>query len=256
MFCGICIKCNKEFETKKRNQKFCSKSCANSFNTSARKIEDNSVFKTKLNKLSSYILGLIYSDGCLSYDRHTKRKRITISMNEEELIEKLNRIMTPNKKVYKYKHPMGRGYTYSVISTNPIDVKYLLDIGITERKSSIVSMPKLPRNLMRHFIRGYFDGDGSVYINRTSTYYNGIKKNYIYTNISFTTGSNVFAEQLKLVLSLFNIESKIVKDSRQNHKCFYVKIYKKECVKNFYNFIYTDAEYYLKRKHSKFIEMI
>ncbi len=256
MFCGRCIKCNKEFETKKRNQRFCSKSCSNSFNASARKIEDNSIFETKLNKVSAYILGLIYSDGCLSYDAHTKRNRITISMNEKELIEKLNKIMTPNKKVYKYKHPKGRNYTYSVISTNPTDIKYLLNIGITERKSSIVIMPKLPRNLLGHFIRGYFDGDGSVYKNKTSTYYNGIKKYYVYKNVSFTTGSKVFAEELRLILDSFNIDSNIVKDSRSDHRCWYVKIYKSDSVNKFYNLIYSDADYYLDRKHSKFIEMI
>ena len=40
MYKYICEKCNCEFETKKKNQLYCSKSCANSVNASKRKIYD------------------------------------------------------------------------------------------------------------------------------------------------------------------------------------------------------------------------
>ena len=66
----ICEKCSKEFLTRKKGQRFCSKSCANSHNTTLRKIEDLSIFDKGINEISAYILGLIISDGCLSYDKH------------------------------------------------------------------------------------------------------------------------------------------------------------------------------------------
>src|SRR5690606_8445162 len=41
----------------------------------------------------------------------------------------------------------------------------LLDKGITPRKSLTLKPPKnVPKDLVRHWIRGYFDGDGSVHI--------------------------------------------------------------------------------------------
>ena len=44
-----CIKCNKEFETRKKGQLYCSRSCANSVNTSKRKIQANSIFSQGIN---------------------------------------------------------------------------------------------------------------------------------------------------------------------------------------------------------------
>lgn len=44
MYDHVCLKCNKEFTSKKKEQKYCSKSCANSVSTSNRKIEDISIF--------------------------------------------------------------------------------------------------------------------------------------------------------------------------------------------------------------------
>lgn len=257
MYNYFCKKCSVSFETRKKNQTFCSKSCANSYNTSKRKVEEKSIFECGINKINSYILGVIYSDGCLSYDRHTSRFRITISMNDLMIIEFLRNNYAPTKKIYTYKHPKGKSETYSFISTNPFDVNFLMNLGITERKSLVVSMPELDENNIRHFIRGVFDGDGSVYINKTSTNYNGIRKYYEYVNASFTTGSIVFAQQIKNILEMNNIECTIVKDSRSEiNNSYYVKIYSKNSIANLYSYIYHDAHLYLDRKRSIFKKMI
>ena len=36
----------------------------------------------------------------------------------------------------------------------------LIKLGCVPRKSLIITLPSIPKNLMHHFIRGYFDGDG------------------------------------------------------------------------------------------------
>ena len=54
-------------------------------------------FEAIENEKQAYILGFIYSDGCISYDKHTKRFRITISMNERILLEKICMLMTQLK---------------------------------------------------------------------------------------------------------------------------------------------------------------
>ena len=46
------------------------------------------------------------------------------------------------------------------------DFSDLNKLGVVERKSLILTFPteqQVPKHLMPHFIRGYFDGDGSVY---------------------------------------------------------------------------------------------
>lgn len=256
MFSYSCKKCNVQFTTRKKDQMYCSKSCANSINTSKRKIEDTSIFFNGLNEVNTYILGLIYSDGCLSYDKHTQRMRITISMNEKKLMQSINEIMTPYKKLYSYKHPNGNNITYSVISTNREDINFFKSLGLTERKSLKLLFPHIDSNLKSHFIRGYFDGDGSIYKNTTTTYYNEKITKYYYTNVSFATGSKQFAVELKDILEDQDISCRMVSDSRVNHNCWYVKIYSELYVKKFYEYIYKDALLFLERKHLRFIEMI
>lgn len=252
----VCNKCKKEFSSKKKTQQYCSKSCANSVNSSKRKIEDETIYESGLNKINSYILGIIYSDGCISYDKHTKRYRITIAMNDLDVMEKIHKLMTPNKKLYSYKHSRGTSTIYSIISTNKSDIEFLFKLGVTENKSLIIDYPNIPKNFDSHFIRGYFDGDGSIYKSTTNTYYNQIKKSYDYYYVRFTTGSKGFALSLSNKLNMYGIQSNIYKDTRMNSKSFYIAIYKKESIKKFFEFIYEDCEIFMMRKYNKFINMI
>lgn len=101
MYNYICKECNNNFYTKKKNQIFCCRSCANGFNTKMRKVQEKSIFSNGLDNENSYILGLIISDGCISYDKHSHRYRITITLNDCEIIEYLNKRYSPTKK-YMY----------------------------------------------------------------------------------------------------------------------------------------------------------
>lgn len=174
MYKYICKKCFKEFETRKKDQTYCSKSCANSINTSKRKVNEKSIFEKGIDSTSAYILGLILSDGCLSYDAHSHRYRITITMNDHSIIKYLRDNYSPDKKIYEYKHKSGKRPSYTFITTNEFDINYLLKIGVVERKSNVLEFPVIKDTYRRHLIRGIFDGDGSVYINKTN--YNGIIK--------------------------------------------------------------------------------
>ena len=140
MYKYICEKCNCEFKTKKKNQLYCSKSCANSVNASKRKIFDKSIFSNGINEETAYILGLILSDGCLSYDIHSKRYRITISMNDYDILEYLRSTYTPLKKLYVYKNKKGKSETYTFITTDEYDIKFLRSVGVGERKSKYITI--------------------------------------------------------------------------------------------------------------------
>lgn len=246
-----CEKCKKQFETRKKEQRFCSRSCANSINTSKRKIEDESIFLSGLNDISAYVLGIIMSDGCLSFDNHSKRFRITISMNEYEFIEKLRKMYTPTKKLYSYKARNALKTTYTFISSNKSDIEFLKSLGIYTRKSKILRFPKIEEKYERIVIKGIFDGDGSVYINKTVS--NG--KIYKYINTSITTGSENFAEDILDILTKNGINAHKVKDSRKKD-CWYIKIYSKDAVKKFYEYLYEDSKLHLKRKYDLFKKMI
>lgn len=102
---------------------------------------------------SAYVLGFIYADGSMSRDK------ISFYQNEVSYLEVLRNLMGIRARIRDH------GARCHVLSFNCC---YLADrlreIGIRERKSfgHMVFPNSLPDGLYGHFLRGFFDGDGSV----------------------------------------------------------------------------------------------
>ena len=237
----ICKLCGKEFESKSSNRKYCSKECrVNSMRNSFK--EDYNIYKNGFNEVNSYIYGLILADGCLIYDRHTKRYRITIVSKDYDILEKLKEYMGIRRKIY------NQNGCYSIIYINEDAIKFLIDNGLKEQKSLDMKFPNIPNKYLWHFIRGYFDGDGSISIRKM--------KRYEYMRVSFTCGSIEFINELNYILNQNKIHSNIYNESKNREKSNtkYLIISRQNDIIKFYNLIYNNCEeYYLDRKKSKFI---
>ena len=72
----------------------------------------------------------------------------------------------------------GNGKTYKTVRVNVCNKKMcndLFNLGIVSNKSLTLQFPKnIPNSLIKHYLRGYFDGDGSISTNGTNR--NGSKK--------------------------------------------------------------------------------
>lgn len=245
MYNRKCKKCNTEFETRKKDQQCCSKRCANSLSSANRITIDESAFNENIDTSDkAYLLGYIFSDGCLSYDKHSKRERITIVSNDLQIIKEFHKIMTPQKSIYQ------QGKSYKIVSNNFNDIRLLKEYGVSYNKSLTIEFPLIENALLPDFIRGIFDGDGCVYINKTRS--NNIF--YEYLNVSFTTGSLRFANGLIDALALFNIKARLNKDCRKN--IYYVKIQSKSNIKRFFDLIYCNNSLRLERKYNTFVKVI
>ena len=127
----------------------------------------------------------------------------------------------------------------------------LITLGCVSKKSLILQFPnevQVPKELLHHFIRGVFDGDGSVGI--TDRVIND--KEYKEQFIQFI-GSNNFIDGLckqLSFLSTFNISSV----NNGNNKQIAIKS-KLDFIK-MYEFLYKDTTIYLHRKYNKFQEII
>jgi intein-encoded DNA endonuclease-like protein len=109
--------------------------------------------------------------------------------------------------------------------------------GIHSRKTFTISKPNLDNDLMRHFIRGYFDGDGSFSFNSKT------KKNTSQIVSASKEFQNFIINELALNGIKINLYSGI-KLQIQN---------KVENLK-FYHYIYDNAKIYLNRKKEKYEE--
>ena len=109
-----------------------------------------------------------------------------------------------------------------------------------------MKFPNIPYNVLASFIRGYFDGDGSIILSHTK--YN------IYGQVSFASGSKDFLLGLqKALIDNFDIKSTLYDDRRPNTHTKALKITKRKEIDKFFNVIYKDADIYLERKYKKFI---
>ena len=105
----------------------------------------------------AYWLGFLYADGSVG----SKEDKIELGLAEKDLkhIEKFKTFMNINNKIsYREK---TKSYRMSFRSAQC--KQDLINKGCVPKKSLILNFPnenQVPKYLIRHFIRGYFDGDG------------------------------------------------------------------------------------------------
>lgn len=202
---------------------------------------DESIYENGWSHENTYIAGLIWADGCLSYIKSSDDYQISISTKYKQYANKIRRYMKSDRKVY-HQVTWANTDAYSVVTRNKIDVDFLMSYGLSERKSLSGKFPKIPIKYMPQFIAGFFDGDGSVTVTP------GVNRPYF--KCRFTCGNLEFLEVLKVILLSYDITSSINKDCRRD--TWYLDFNKLDNVVKFYNLIYKDKNIFLEYKYDKF----
>lgn len=127
----------------------------------------------------AYLLGFIYADGFVGDKNHNN---IVISINDRDLLEEISKLLEFTGTIRRTSkggfENSKEGVSLNFSST--IMAKRLRQIGLYPNKSlTLTKFPKIDKSLERHFIRGYFDGDGSIYLSHNTSYHrvNGLVKN-------------------------------------------------------------------------------
>lgn len=240
-----CKNCNEDYEylyKRRKTTQFCSKGCSVSYR---QKIHDPN-FLSEENELKYYMLGLIFADGSLS-KQDGKNERLTLGLTDELLIKKLKPYVCPDRKLYiKVSDNPNHNDFYSLVNTNEEVLEELKRSGMTNNKAKTITIPDIPTDMMHHFVRGFFDGDGSVYYNKV--------KSYTYKHCQITTASKKFTEQLNDVLREVGIDSYKGRDSRNT--AYHVKVYSKEAIQKLSDYMYEDSTFHMIRKKDKLMNDI
>lgn len=135
----------------------------------------------------AYILGFIYADGFVGNEHYNN---IVISINDYDIVKCIAKEIEFTGTIRKTKKGGFKNSRsgYSLNFSSKIMADTLRKIGLYPNKSLTISeLPNIQKRLMRHFIRGYFDGDGSILLSHNSSYYrNGnVVKKYIYPTYNF-----------------------------------------------------------------------
>ncbi len=197
----------------------------------------------------AYWLGFIYADGnIIDYGKY--EIKISLAYKDLNHLKKFIKTILVNGNGNELVRPYiaklkGKEYQAAkVIVANKKMVQDIIQLGCTPNKSLILTFPNeniVPKELQRHFIRGYFDGDGSVC---TAT------SNEKTVSVIFL-GTKNFVESVKNIFiencTAFG-KSKIMK---RNNIYFFTKA-KYDTCKEIYEYMYKNSTVYLERKYERF----
>lgn len=197
---------------------------------------DRNFFEKIDTEEKAYWTGFIAADGNIRKDFH--KMRIELNIKDIEHLKKFKNSINGNmpiKENLRYKNHS------CYIDLNSIKIcKDLSKIGIIPNKSLILNIDfnKIPKELTRHFIRGYFDGDGSIC--------HTVQDNKIRWQISFIGTENFLLDILNF-LNKKHVLSSCGRNFRFNFSKF-------SDVKEITNYMYKDCSIFLDRKYKKFLE--
>lgn len=196
----------------------------------------------------AYWLGLIYADGYISINKKTNTKVVGLELqiSDKYMLEEFNKVIEGNYRITirdrgcnispsdkKFKSASLRIYS-SKMFDDLINHKVLLN------KTYKNEFPEVNDELFPSFIRGYFDGNGTIYY---------LKDSYKRLTFSLNSFNKEFLEWVNTkFLKLYGFKGYIYWVTG----CWRLTVTKKEDCLTLYSSIYKNASMFLKRKFIKY----
>ena len=188
----------------------------------------------------AYFLGLIAADGSV-FQCNKGKIVFSISLIDKDLLDLLSTEICGSDKLVrevKRKYRDGSSKMYEIKFSDEIFTNNLISNGILINKTFTLDFPNIDEEFISHYIRGYLDGDGTVYKFSGKLF------------IAFY-GNKIFIPKLRDYLFNNNIlETKYAIIDRGNHCSIHIS--SKKANLSMYNYIYNNSNIYLKRKKSIF----
>lgn len=201
----------------------------------------------------AYWLGFIYADGYVTKEKgkpNTYSVGIELSNIDELHLKNFNKDIEGNlciSKRHRDNKYKGKRIIGDICSIRLYCSEMGMDLikhGCCLNKSLIKSAPvDVPHVLIRDFIRGYFDGNGSI----TSSFNYKVKCSY--PKLTIASGSLEFIKWLSLYLAKEGINNSYYSDG---NNCYKIQV-SANSINYFLDYIYKDSERHLSRKYEKYI---
>lgn len=200
-------------------------------------------FFDRKDEISYYILGYWFADGCIMYK--SGGYYFSIVSNDVEHLERIKKEMEIKTKIYENSND-----AFEVRVGNKKLINNMIDDFKAEyRKTKTAKIPYdiIPEKHFYDFLRGYFDGDGSINIQKY-TLKSGQEKQ--------TLGSLKFTGAENIIKSLYERfpKSTLTVDSRKKD-CLYLSLFGDE-MRNLLTKMYKGSKIHLKRKHEIYLREV
>lgn len=186
----------------------------------------------------AYFLGLMYADGYNNTDKG--EASITLQSGDTKILDVFREKLKTNKPLR-----IDRTYHKLALENKKIS-KDLARHGCVQAKTFKLKFPKLKKELVRHFIRGYFDGDGCITQSGKYPMFNIVSTKSFVTSIQ-----NIFIEELGLSKTKLSIRHP---ENKNNIRTLMYGSFG-NCVP-IYHYLYDNSSIFLKRKKDKFENLL
>ncbi len=213
-----------------------------------RKISYNhneDLFKNIDTEEKAYFLGLLYADGNVYTNNSCYEVTLKLHSKDIKIIERFRDMISPQYSIKQTKDH----YSYLRINNKKI-VEQLINLSCIPNKSLILKYPNfLPSELTHHFIRGYSDGDGSIY---------NYKKRNNHVDYKWQiTSTQEFCRSVKEIIKNQGITGGSIRLVKPNNIITStLSIGGNNQVTNLLNWLYKDATIYLDRKYQRYQDLI
>lgn len=197
---------------------------------------DETFFEKIDSEDKAYFLGFMFADG---YNNTEKGEaRLKLHVKDKKILEYFTECLSSNKPLR-----FDRSYIYLALENQKLSAD-LARHGCVKAKTHIIKFPDLNDDLVKHFIRGYFDGDGCI---------TWSKNNPI---VSITSTNDFLTKIQRILMNELGLSKTKFTKRHKNRSDFIMTMNYGgmfNC-KKIYNYLYRDANVFLERKKQKFNE--
>jgi hypothetical protein len=201
----------------------------------------------------AYLLGYLYADGSLEDASYLRGKYLRLTSTDKITVTRIREWLESEHRITSRKPENGYAvktrYCLRIGSHKIYDD--LIKLGMHPNKSLSMCFPSVQAQYLSHFLRGYLDGDGCVFLEKAK----GITQEKIIKRLTiiFTSGSKKFLQELCNILhSTLQLRQTKVYNGWRSFQLRYGTVDSVELFK----FIYADCNpnTYLQRKFERFNE--
>lgn len=199
----------------------------------------------------AYWLGFIYADGYIGKNNGSERFGISLSVEDINHLYKFKESIGSTHPINTYKasngYKIGTEYCRIIITEEKL-VTDLIRQGCVHHKTNILKPPILPKELRKHWIRGFLDGDGSIIVHKTQ---------YVDSySIGFTSTDEVLNWIMDELIEDGILEKRYPLTKRhEGQTVSSISFGGNYLVKKFCDYIYNDATICLQRKYERYLDL-
>lgn len=145
----------------------------------------------------AYVLGFFAADGNMIRNKRGAHF-VEFQITDRHIVFDIRRTIGSNHKITVRTRNGNQKTIFRLQIGSATWFTDLISRGFVPAKSKVLVFPKVPRKYIGPFIRGYFDGDGSVYFKKYKSK-DRVKPRWVFSS-RFTSGSRVFLETLLHIL--------------------------------------------------------